>query len=211
MDRRFEKVNYMMRLDPGVWPTKQKCATVSSAELVKLRTVTSVLRQGRVAKLHADKIEFEDGSTAPGSPNWLYVDCTSDGLASTSFIPIFQDRRLMLQPVALCQQVASAASIAALELRPGDDENKNRILVPVPHPNYPRDLFTGFLENFANDDRVAREGQGFLWQRRSRLQFTHHFSAWELSKMMWYFYKNKAQFTANLERFSKEGNVVCKK
>ena len=35
-------------------------------------------------------------------------------------------------------QVKSAAAIAALELRPGDDEKKNKILKPVPHPNYNR-------------------------------------------------------------------------
>ena len=38
-------------------------------------------------------------------------------------------------------QVKSAAAIAALELRPGDDEKKNKILVPVPHPNYNRSIF----------------------------------------------------------------------
>ena len=35
-------------------------------------------------------------------------------------------------------QVKSAAAIAALELRPGDNEKKNKILVPVPHPSYNR-------------------------------------------------------------------------
>ena len=35
-------------------------------------------------------------------------------------------------------KVASAAIIAALELEPGEDDKKNMILEPVPHPNFPR-------------------------------------------------------------------------
>ena len=75
----------MMRLDPSVWPTKQKCATVgenifstikarlkddcvakvSSVELKQLRTLRSVVRQGRVAALHLDRVEFQNGTSLP--------------------------------------------------------------------------------------------------------------------------------------------------
>ena len=72
-----------MRLDPSVWPTKQKCATVgehfsikprlrinrcakvSSLELKQLRSVRSVVRQGRVAALHLDRVEFQNGTNLP--------------------------------------------------------------------------------------------------------------------------------------------------
>ena len=44
----------------------------------------------------------------------------------------------MKKKLSICLQVKSAAAIAALELRPGTDEKKNKILVPIPHPNYNR-------------------------------------------------------------------------
>ena len=148
LPRAAVKVGYLMQLDPGVWPTKQKCATASTAELVQLRAVTSVLRHGRVAALHADRIEFQDGTTVSSAPHSLFIDCTSDGLATTSIVPIFQPKKLVLQPISLCQQVMSASAIAALELMPGDDAKRNRILEAIPHPNKPHRnlIFNEFLQ-----------------------------------------------------------------
>ena len=40
-------------------------AKVSSAELEQLRTVRSVVRQGRVAALHRDRVEFQNGTNLP--------------------------------------------------------------------------------------------------------------------------------------------------
>ena len=201
----------MMRLDPEVWPTKQKCATVSSQELHQLRTITNVLRHGRVAALHEDKIEFLDGSTVPSLANTLYVDCTSDGLATTPSVPIFQGSKLVLQPVSMCQQVASAAMIAALELQPGDDERKNNVLVPIPHPNYPRDLFAGYLATNQNTDRMIKDGAGWLWVRRSRLTYEHHLSWRCLVTAMVKLWKVKSVVEENLAMFGSEGCRDCRK
>jgi len=76
--------------------------------------------------------------------------------------------------------VKSAAAIAALELRPGDDEKKNKILRPVPHPNYNRDLFIGQLITNENDKRMMKEGAGLIWEKTSRLNFTAHIGLWDL-------------------------------
>ena len=50
------------------WPPQ-----VSSAELKQLLTVSSVVRQGRVAALHLDKIEFENGTSFPRY-NFIHFD-----------------------------------------------------------------------------------------------------------------------------------------
>ena len=38
---------------------------VSSVELEQLRTLKSVVRQGRVAALHVDRVEFQNGTNLP--------------------------------------------------------------------------------------------------------------------------------------------------
>merc|ERR1712037_834150 len=209
--KKMEQAGFMMRLDPSVWPTKQKCATVSSAELKQLRTLRSVVRQGRVAALHLDRVEFQNGTDLPSGPGWLYVDCTSDGLASTPSVPIFQDKRLVLQPVSLCQQVKSAAAIAALELVSGDNAKKNKILVPVPHPNYNRDLFAGQLLTMENDARMVKEGAGFLWDKRSRLNYTYHLGLWDLAKLTVTMLRKGKLFEDKLRELANETNRDCRK
>ena len=44
---------------------------VSSSELKQLKTVKSVVRQGRVAALHLDKIEFNNGTSVPRCCNLI--------------------------------------------------------------------------------------------------------------------------------------------
>lgn len=209
--KKLEQIGTMIRLDPSIWPTKQKCATVSSAELEQLRTVRSVVRQGRVAALHPDRVEFQNGTNLPSGSDWLYVDCTSDGLASTPSVPIFQDKKLVLQPVSLCQQVKSAAAIAALELVSGDDAKKNKILVPVPHPNYNRDLFAGQLLTMENDARMVKEGAGFLWDKRSRLNYTYHLGLWDLAKLTVTMLRKGKLFEDKLRELANETNRDCRK
>ena len=46
---------------------------VSSSELKQLKTVKSVVRQGRVAALHLDKIEFKNGTSVPRCCNLIII------------------------------------------------------------------------------------------------------------------------------------------
>ena len=47
------------------WLNDNRSAKVSSEELKQLRTVRSVVRQGRVAALHLDRVEFQNGTNLP--------------------------------------------------------------------------------------------------------------------------------------------------
>ena len=46
---------------------------VSSSELKQLKTVKTVVRQGRVAALHLDKIDFINGTSAPRYCNLIVI------------------------------------------------------------------------------------------------------------------------------------------
>ena len=49
-----------MRIDEKRLPTAFKCATVSKEELVSLRKIKNVIRNGRIKSLEKDKIVFKD-------------------------------------------------------------------------------------------------------------------------------------------------------
>ena len=118
----LEKVNFMMRLDESRTPTAFKCATVSSAELKLLRKVKNVIRKGRLQSLEKDKIIFQDNSEIAASNDYLYIDCTSNGLGKRPSVPIFNGKNICLQSIHLCQQVFSAAALGALEARFSDND-----------------------------------------------------------------------------------------
>merc|ERR1719319_2236886 len=170
-------------------PTKFKCATVSHAEVQKLKAITNIVRQGRIAEITPDKMIFQDGSEYATSVEYLHVDCSSDGLGKKPACPIFQGKSMVLQSISLCQQVYM-----------------NEILKPVPHPETPKDYFELYPTTVANEDRNVKDGNGFLWLRRSRLNFVSHLSMFQLMKMIYTELTHKSVVQEKLERFKIEAN-----
>ena len=54
-------------------PNREVEKQVSSSELKQLKTVKTVVRQGRVAALHLDKIEFINGTSVPRYCNLMII------------------------------------------------------------------------------------------------------------------------------------------
>lgn len=166
-----EKAGSFLRLDPAVWPTKFRCATVNRQEIESLRRVKDVVREGRVRRVARGRLELEGGElSVPGET--VFVDCTADGLARRNVVPVFDGDRITLQSLFMCQQVFSAALAACIECRFDGDEQKNALAVPVPHPEVNRDYLTAMSTSNQNFDRWSRRLSG--WLRRSRLALPHH-------------------------------------
>ena len=68
-------------------------------------------------------------SEIEASTNYLYIDCTSNGLGKRPSVPIFNGKKICLQSVHQCQQVYSAAVLGALEAR--FSENDEVIVVKL--------------------------------------------------------------------------------
>ena len=69
------------------------------------------------------KYTFFGFSEIPTSVKYLHVNCTSNGLGKRPKVPVFNDKKIYLQSIIECQQVASASMIGALEGRySGNDE-----------------------------------------------------------------------------------------
>ena len=161
----------LLRLDPQVWPTKFRCATVSQEEFHHLRQVENVVRLGRVVEVLPGELVLEEGRRLTAS-DALYIDCTADGLAKREIRPVFESDRITLQSLFMCQQVFSAAVIAKVETLEGDDGMKNELCQVVPHPEVNRDFVAAMAVSGAN---IQNWGKKFgWWLRKSRLCMLHH-------------------------------------
>ncbi|HKY58192.1 MAG TPA: NAD(P)-binding protein [Aeromicrobium sp.] len=161
----------VFRFDPDVRPTKWKCATVTRGELAELHRVTDVVRLGRVERISRGSIALVQGRRDVPE-NSLFIDCTADGLATKEPKPIFAPGSITLQSVFMCQQVFSAALIGRLETARMTDAERNRLVMPVPHPAVTEDLPRALLASAQNMVRCHTRVP--WWLRRNRLFFGHH-------------------------------------
>ena len=74
-----------------------------------------------------------------------------------------------------------------------------------------RDLFVGQLVTMENDNRMIKEGAGLIWEKRSRLNYTHHIGLWDQAKLMVTLLRKAKQFEDKLKELAKETNRDCRK
>jgi hypothetical protein len=165
---RLEATGQLLRLDPMVRSTMYRCATVTVAELEELRRIKNVVRMGRVRSIGAKEIVLDNGSI-PTSSDVLHVDCTADGLERRPPVPVFAGDRITLQSVRTCQQVLSAAIIAHAEAAYDDEERKNELCTPIPHPDSDIDWLRTTLANTINVTRWAADPGMGAWLANARL------------------------------------------
>ena len=167
----LEGVGSVSRLSDTVRPTKWRCATVSRPEVKILQGLQHVIRMGRVTAIDTDRVQLERGEI-PTGPDTLHIDCTANGLAKLPPRPLFEDGRINLQSVVMCQQVFSAAILARLETLGGDDATRNALCQVIPHPEQITDHPPCVVNSLQNILNVTRRMP--LWVRRSRLSLLAH-------------------------------------
>jgi hypothetical protein len=203
---RQEAAGHIMRLDETLWPTKYHCATITTDELKQLRRIKNVVRKGRVIRLELSSMVLTFG-TEPSQADSLYIDSTADGLTRRPARPIFEEDRITIQPVFMCQPIYSASGLAKIDLRYKDNALKNRICIPVPHPDVPEDYLPATLATFLNLEAWGlRIG---WWTLRSRLCAGHHMGLSDLirlhGKVLWW--RNRAR--KKMHRFISELEGDC--
>ncbi len=169
--RRLKACGQLIRLDPGVEPTMFRCATVSEAELVRLRSVQEVVRLGRVRHIGPDRIELAGGSV-PAGRGQVHVDCSAAGLRTAPGLPVFADGRITLQQIRSCQPVFSAALTGYVEAARDDDATRNLLCPANPYPDTATDWIG--VTCIAQRAEVAWAADHDLssWLQRSRLNAT---------------------------------------
>jgi hypothetical protein len=167
---RLEKCGQLLRLSDKVWPKMYRCATVSLAEFEQLKTIENIVRMGRVKSIASDQIVLEGGVLA-SNHDTLYVDCSADGLAKGTPVPVFNGNKITLQSVRQCQQVFSAAFISHVETAYDDEKVKNELCQPIPHPNEWFDWLRITMLNHRNAVRWNAEPELVKWLASARLDW----------------------------------------
>lgn len=176
IDDFFENISNaggLLRIDDNIKPTMYRCSTVTQAELKQLKRINNIVRKGRVKTIRENEIVLEKGSITT-TLNTLHIDCAGDGLAKRPPTPIFQNRQITLQSVRTCQQVFSAALLGYVEANYQDDEKKNELCRPVPHPNTDIDFLRNTLADSENEESWAKEAKLSNWLKTSRLNAESH-------------------------------------
>ena len=168
MFARLNSAGILWRLDPEVWPSMYRCATVTPAEFTQLQRVQNVVRMGHVERIHANGLELTEGAYALPEDT-VYIDCSADGLAKRPPQAIFQNQGITLQTVRFCQQVFSAAFIAHAEVTYKDDAEKNTVCNVVPHPDTDEDFIRVTLANTLNSIVWNQDEELMQWLVDARL------------------------------------------
>lgn len=170
---RLEDAGVLLRIDPAIRPAMYRCATVTRLELEQLRRITDVVRMGHLLAIEADRMVL-DGGTLAVSGDELYIDCTADGAEKRPATPIFEAGRITLQSVRGCQQIFSAALIAHVEAAYRDDAVKNRLCVPLPHPDTDLDWLRLAQADYTNQLRWFDDPELMSWLSAARLDLFGH-------------------------------------
>jgi hypothetical protein len=169
---RLEEEEFFLRIDRSVAPTMCHGAVISEAEQALLRRIQDVVRLGHVRRIERDEIVLDEGRV-PTNERTVHVHCASRGLAHPPLRPIFEPRRVTVQPFLwgfVCYQFAMLGVVeAAIE----SDDEKNRVCPPIPYWDQNRDYLAAFRANLAHERARAAHPAVANWARETRLNPLH--------------------------------------
>jgi hypothetical protein len=200
---RLEANGHLIRLDERVEPTMYRCATVSTAELEQLRSIDNVVRLGRVRGIGTHEIVLERG-TIPTDVGQVHVDCTAAGLRVSPGRPIFDDDRITLQQVRICQPTFNAALVGYIEASERDDAERNRLCPPNPYPTATRDWIGGTHISMSAQAAWNNDADLLTWLNGTRLNavsaMIDHLGDPEMQSALGRYAANLEPGLANLEK-----------
>ena len=165
---RLEACGAVLRIDPTRRPTMFHLATVSRGEVAMLARIADVVRLGHVRRVAADGLELERGRVALPAGT-LCVDCTASAVERRPLRPIFAEGLVVPQLVRLPAPTFSAALIAFVEARYGDDAERNRLCRTVPFPWSLGEYPAALLAHLSNQHAWSQDKALRAWIRDCRL------------------------------------------
>ena len=89
----------LMRLDKSITPTRNRLATVTTAEMAKLSKIKRIFRKRRLGSISRTGMVFLTGEDVQLLDKTLVVDCAVNGLKFKPKTKIFQGDRIILQAI----------------------------------------------------------------------------------------------------------------
>lgn len=168
MALKLEEMGVFLRLDRDVVPSAFRGATISESEIESLRSITNVVRAGRVTRVREDGVDMVDG-TINLPRDQVFVDCTASGLRTLEVRRVFEPDRITLQYVTPGYACWSAATLAVIEANVQDDDDKEYLALPVVYTGDVKDLLS-----FSRDQMVSARRRGEVaairaWSGATRL------------------------------------------
>lgn len=167
----LEADGHMLRIDPAVTPAMFHYATISEGEIALLRTITDVVRLGRVSAIEPGRMQFGAQSLAVPD-NALFIDCTATAVDFTSYNalePQFQGNRIVLRALHVPLVTLSAAVSAFVEANYATDEEKNALTRPGPLTDTPNTYPLALLNNLMNRRAWSQDPKLARWLASARL------------------------------------------
>ena len=90
-----------MRLDKNILPTRFRFATMTHAEVDKLKNVKNIIRKGRVASIDKERVKFESGEEMTMPEDTVVVDCARNTTKFTQDKKVFDGDKINLQFIML--------------------------------------------------------------------------------------------------------------
>ena len=165
---RLEACDQMMRIYPEHEATMFHYATISKGEVELLGQIRHVIRKGHVQAIECDGLVLDGGREAMGADT-VYIDCTASAVEQRALQPIFQCHKMALQLVRAPQPTFSAALLAYVEAHFDNDEQKNRLCMPVPFPEDLSGFLASTLVSNMNQLNWSQDEALRSWVRHSRL------------------------------------------
>ncbi len=165
---RLEACGALVRIDPDTRPSMFRGATISQAELAALRTITNVVRLGRVKAIDTDRVILDEGEL-PGGPDWVLVDCSAHAVSNMVPATVFDGDTIRLQTVRSVQPVFSAAFIAHIEASDRDTAEKNDLCGVVTLPSEDTDWIKMQAQFMMNQFKWSQDPELRGWLLKSRL------------------------------------------
>ncbi len=165
---RLEERQVIFRLDPSIRPSMIKGATVSRGELDQMRRIERVIRLGHVTSIDSEKITLE-GGTVPTSPAHLHVHCAAAGLSDNPPRAIWDDDRILLQPITRVSLSLSAGLIGFVEASGRATTEKNRLCPPNMWFDTPFDWIRHLLTGMRTELEWPGAPDVVAWLESSRL------------------------------------------
>lgn len=171
MFKQFEAAGQVMRLDPDTVPTMYRGSLLSRPEVERLRSVTDVVRLGKLRAIHPDRLLLDQGEVPPRKDT-LYVDCSGYGLPLREPRPVFEPDRITLQYVRHLSPTFNAALLGWVEANRTDPAEKNRLCPPNPTPSAPRDWAPMLVRTWRAAALWKDEPDLSAWVQQCRLNLT---------------------------------------